>query len=436
MKSARAAAVVALLAGAAAGIPVMVAESEPNGFTTPAPQSLGILGPDGITVTGALSATSPTGLAPGDDDGYSFTPAADGPFRAVVDDGAGATFVLGLAEQAEGGPVLLAAVIGPAPLALSRPALKAGTVYRVGVAALGDGSALPYTLALDGTNAVPPWTGQPCDGTVAEVEPNADALTATDLGWFDRSLCGSGSLATVAPLGSEEPGEIDTFRFRNVLPVTATLNVSADPGTIDLEVAQLSFVGTFPVASATFGSGTVLGLPKLEPGADYLVSVSGRSGTTPLNYSFFLEPVGPPSKPAQEPMDIVKATLRLGPDARRSRFSLVGAFDSGLGAGLEDGVPMDFFLRGGETTLGSGSLVLDDLGRLLWKAPKGYDGIRSFVFDPFLGSVTVKGRGVDLRGSVDPEDPAIFVDLDFGAFRLGTTEDGVFNRNRRVLKVK
>jgi hypothetical protein len=434
MSALRTAGILALLAATAAA--VAISETEPDGFTTPAPQALGTLGAGGLAVNGVLDPTSPTGLSPGDDDGFSFSMASAGPFRAVVDDGAGATFVLGLAEETEDGLVLRAAVIGPAPLTLSRPALAAGTVYRLGVAALGDGSPLAYTLSLDLVDAVPPWTGETCPGPVAEVEPNEDTVSATDLGWFERRICGEGDVAVVSPIDSGITGDADTFRFRNVLPVPATLKITADPGTLDVEVSQLIFVGPATIAAATFGSETTLGLPALEPGADYTVRVSARSGEAPVHYSFFIDPVGPENPPAPEPLDLGRTVLKLGPDAKRSRFSFRGTFAAGLGEGLGDGTDLILKLRGGETALASGKLVLDSLGRLVWKAPKGLDGIRSFQFDPYVGTVKVTGRGVDLAGSVDPADPAIYVDMDFGPFRLGTTESGVFSRKGRMLRLK
>src|SRR5688572_11917780 len=104
----RTAVAVALLAVAAAAVPVL--ETEPNGFTTPGPQSVGTVGAAGLTVTGTIDPTSPTGLSPGDDDGFSFTMEAEGPLRAIVDDGAGGTFVLALGEETGSGLVLRAAV--------------------------------------------------------------------------------------------------------------------------------------------------------------------------------------------------------------------------------------------------------------------------------------------------------------------------------------
>jgi len=415
---------------------VSVTETEPDGFTSPPPQPLGTMGAGGLSVSGVLDPTSPTGLSPGDDDGFSFSMAADGPFRAVVDDGAGATFVLGLAEQTASGLVLRAAVIGPAPLTLSRPTLAAGTVFRIGVASLGDGTPRAYTLNLDGVNAVPPWTGLDCAGPVAEAEPNEDASSATDLGWFDRRLCGEGDIAVVSPVESGITGDADTFRFRNVLPVAANLKITADPGTLDVEVSQLTFVGTGIVAAATFGSETTLGLPVLEPGADYLVRISARSGEAPVHFSFFLEPKGPENKPPPEPLDLGRTTIKFGRDAGRTTFSLRATFPAGLGSELDDDTSLVLRLRGGETALASGKLTLDDLGRLVWKAPKGLDGIRRFQYDPFVGTLRLSGRGVDLQGSVDPADPAIFVEMDFGLFRLGTTEDGVFSHRGRMLRVK
>src|SRR5258706_13692090 len=216
-------AVAAALLGAAAAGPGTVPETEPDGFTTPAPQAVGIVGPGGIAVSGTLDPTSPSGQEPGDNDGFSFAVAANGPFRAVVDDGAGTTFVLGLSVETSSGADLLATVIGPAPLTISRPLLTTGKVYRIGVAALGDGSPLSYSLGLFPEDAVPPWTGESCTGFVPEQEPDDDTASATWLGWFDRTLCGQGDIAVVAPIDSEIVGVIDTFRFRDVLPLPARI---------------------------------------------------------------------------------------------------------------------------------------------------------------------------------------------------------------------
>ncbi len=430
----RTAASVALLAAAAAA--VAVSETEPNGFTTPGPQPVGAVGAAGLNLSGVIDPTSPTGLSPGDDDGFSFTMEADGPLRAIVDDGAGGTFVLALGEETGSGLVLRAAVIGPAPLTLTRPMLAAGTVWRMGVATLGDGTPRPYTLFMDSEDEVPPWTGETVPAPVPEAEPNDFPVSATDLGWFDRRLWAEGDVAVVSPPESGITGDAEYFRFRNVLPVTATLKITADPGIVDVEVSQLVFVGTATVAAATFGSETTLGLPKLEPGADYLVRVSARTGAAPLHFSIFLEPVGPEPKPPPEPLDLEEAVLRMGPDAARSRFSLRGTFEDGLGVDLDETTSVILKVRGGETALASGKLAFDSLGRLSWKAPKGLTGIRRFLYDPYDGVVRIQGRGVDLAGDVGPGDPAVFVEIDFGEFRLGTTEDGVFSRSGRTLRVR
>jgi len=424
----------ALLAGAAGA--VSVTEAEPDGFTTPAPQAVGVVGSAGITITGTLDPTSPTGLAPGDSDGFSFTMESDGPFRAVVDDGAGGTFLVALVEQAESGLVLRSAVLGPCPLSLSRPLLAAGTVFRVGVAAFGDGTPRPYTLVLDPVDAVAPWTGESCAGVTPEAEPNEDAFEATYLGWFDRTLCASGDIAVVSPIDSGIEGDTDQFRFRNVLPVPVTLSITADPGQVDVVVERLVYVGSAPIASASFGSETTLGLPALEPGSDYLVRVSARQGTAPLHYDFHLEPVAQDPEPPPEPLDLAMAVLRIHPDAARSRFTFRGVAEPGFGVGLDEDTSLVLKVRGGETALASGSMTLDGDGRLLWKAPKGVTGIRTFSFDPFTGILKVKGKGVDLAGDVDPADPEIYIEADFGTERIAATATGTFSRNRRVLRVK
>jgi hypothetical protein len=434
MRLLRSAAAALVFAGAAVAVPVSVPETEPDGFTTPPPQAVGVLGAAGISISGGLDPTSPTGLDPGDRDGYSFTMEAEGPFRATVDDGAGTIYLLAIVEETVDGPELLAAVLGPAPLTLSRPLLEAGPTYRVGVAAFSDGTPTSYLLDLYPENAIPPWTGETCTSFLAESEPNEATLDATPLGWFDRTLCGQGDIAVVSPPDSGIDGDDDTFRFRNVLPVAARLVVDADPGLVDVEVDVLGFVGPAPIFSTSFGGATDVALPTLQPGADYMIRFSARQGTEPLHYSFHLEPVaGPPPGPP-EPLELENAMLRFGPDARRSRFSIRGLFEPGVGDTLGSGAELRLFVRGGEADLAEGKTSLDSLGRLRWRAPPGLDGIRRFSFDPYDGVLIARGKGVDLHGDVDPSDPLVEVLLDFGNLRLGGSGDGVFRRKGRVLK--
>ena len=421
---------------ATAAVPGTVTETEPDGFTTPLPQATGVLGPSGISVEGTLDPTSPTGLDPGDRDGFSFAMQADGPFRAVVDDGAGGTFLLAVAEETADGPRVLAAVLGAAPLTLSRPALSADSSYRVGVAAFADGTPLPYALDLAAEDAIPPWTGETCTAWVPEAEPNGSALDATDLGWFDRVLCASGSVAAVSPPGSGIAGDADTFRFRNVLPVPVRLAVTADPGLVDLEVQQLGFVGPQPLASASFGGATEILLPALQPGADYMVRVSARQGEDPLAYSFHLEPVAPPPRPPPTPLDLGRSLLRLGPGPGRSSFSVRASFEPGVGTGLATGDPFALRLRGWGQSFGEGLLRMDGLGRLRWRSAPGTPGLRTLLLDPFEGTLALRGGGLDLAGSVDPLDPTVSLELAVGDLRFAASEEGEFRPGRRVLRVR
>jgi hypothetical protein len=423
------------LVATALAVPVSVPESEPDGFSSPSPQALGVLQGDGFTITGSLDPTSPTGLDPGDRDGYSFTLAADGPFRASIDDGAGTLYLLAVAEDTVDGPEILAAVLGPAPLTLSRPQLAAGPTYRVGVAAFSDGTPSSYVLDLALENAVPPWTGESCTSFLAESEPNEEFASGTDLGWFERTLCGQGDVAMVSPPDSGIDGDDDVFRFRNVLAVPARIVVNADPGLVDVEVSVLGFVGPAPVHSFSFGGAADVQLPTLEPGSDYSIRFSAQQGTEPLHYSFHLEPVaGPPPSPPV-PLELSSALLRLPADPARSRFSIRALFEPGTGDTLEDGAELTLNVRGGEAALAEGKTSLDSLGRLRWKAPPGLDGIRKFLFDPYDGKLTVVGKGVDLQGDLDPADPLVEVLLDFGALRLGGSAEGTFRRKGRVLRL-
>jgi len=421
-----------LLTVLAAAAPV--AEVEPNGFTTPSPQDLGVLGAAGLQVTGALDPTSPTGLDPGDRDGFSFTMEADGAVSATVDDGgAGKVFVLALSREEAGGPVQIAAVTGPAPLNLSRPGLVTGTTYRIGVAALSDGAPLPYTLDVLPENALPPWTGAPCPGAVPEAEPDGDAATATDLGDFTGILCGEGDLAEVAPPGSGLPGDPDVFRFRQVLQVPVRIVISADPGTVRVTLHALSFVGLAPVAEKAFGAYSEIDVGTLQPGQTYYVEIRAEQGTAPVGYQFHLEPIAPPPPPPPQPLDLYRTRVRTFPGFQ---FRVLGQFAPGLGAGLADGVPFSYRVRGLEEAFGAGSLRMIRGGRLRYRAPRGVLGLRSITFDPGLGRVLLKGRGVDLNGILDPTDPMLPVDLEFeGGLHLTAAEEGEFNLTGVVLRV-
>ncbi|NUN53371.1 MAG: hypothetical protein HUU06_11380, partial [Planctomycetaceae bacterium] len=324
--------------------PAAVPETEPNGFTNPAPLFLGLLGAEGLAVEGTLDPTSPTGLDPGDRDGFSFTAGESGPFAATLEAAPGTTFLLALAVEGEAGPRSLGAVSGPAPLTLSVPDLEAGGTFRVGVAAFAGGDPLPYTLSLVREDALPPWEGTICAAETVAAEPDGSAGEAGDLGFFTGVLCARGSLETIVPPGFEGAGDEDFLRFRNVLPVAARLRFRADPGLLRLEAYALSFVGLSSIGTAAFGEEGALELPVLAPGADYFVRVYADQGEVPLDWSLVLEPLAGPPEPEAAPLELSAARVRL-PEPGTS-FRVDGTFSPGTGAGLEGGVPFSWGLRG------------------------------------------------------------------------------------------
>ena len=411
-----------------------VGEAEPDTFS--APQAIGVLGPEGLAVTGTLDPTDPTGLAPGDLDGFSFTTAADGPLSATLDAGGG-TWLLGLTREGPAGVEFLGAVTGPAPLVLSRPDLAAGPTYRVGVAALHDGSPLPYALSLAAVDDLPDWSGADLPGPVPGVEPDDSAATAADLGDFTGLLSASGSLSSAVHPNADEgyPGDTDTFRFRSVLPTAARLVFRADPGLLRVEFQQLVLVGAFPVLEATFGEVGEVALPPLLPGAEYLVQVRADLGNVPLAYTFFLEPAAAPPPAEPEPMTIRRATLRLGPAGPRTSFAVDAAFEPGLAAAVPDGASFSYAVRGAGEVFAEGLLRMDDLGRLRYLAPPGTPGLRSLLLDPFEGNLRLRGRGVDWGDSGDPGDPTVAVEVEVGGVRFGGEADGQV-LGRRVLRVR
>ena len=424
----------AVLAIALAAFADPVGEVEPNGFSTPDPQAVGVLGAAGIQVQASLDPTSPNGADPGDRDGFSFTMEAAGPLTAIVDDGgAGKTFVLALAREDGEGLVQLASSQGPAPLTLSCPALEAGVGYRIGVAAYSDGSALPYDLSLSAASSLPAWTGLPCPGFVAEAEPNDDGVRALDLGDFTTVICADGAQSLVSPPGSGEPADPDFFLFRNVLPTPCRFTFEADPGTLKATIHRLGFVGTFPWIEKSFGGFTEIDTPALLPGMSYLVEVRAEQGTAPIAYRFHLEPVAPPPPPPPEPADLRRGRLRLSPTPS---FRLSGIFEPGLGGDLEAGVPVSFQVRGLAGEVASGVLTQTRRGKLRYRAPRGTLGLRALDFDPVRGRFLVRGSGVDLQGEVEPGDPMLSVLIDFGDLSVLASEEGQFSPDGQVLRVR
>jgi hypothetical protein len=410
-----------------------VTETEPNGFDTPAPQAMGALGAGGFQVTGSLDPTSADGLDPADRDGYSFTMEAAGPVSATVDDGgAGKTFLLALSREDAGGPVILASALGPAPLTLASGSLATGETYRVGVAALSDGTALPYTLDLLPQDALPPWTAAPCPGDVPEAEPNGDLALATDLGDYTGVLCGAGSIAEVAPPGSGLDGDPDLFRFRNVLAVPAKLVVNADPGTLRVTISSLGLGTLDAVVEDTFGIYREIATPTLLPGMTYVVAIRGEQGTAPLDYDFHLEPDSPPPPPPPEPIALTKGRIRLAPGPS---FRVTGTFAKGTGAGLAAGIPFHYKVRGLEETFGTGVLRRTGGGVLKYRAPKGTPGLKALVFHPAKGRLVLRGAGIDFL-NVDPTDPRVEVEVGLGTMLFLGSEPGRFSPNGAVLRLE
>jgi len=426
---------VLLAAGAALAVPpAMVEETEPNGFTSP--MDVGTLGVDGIEIDATLDPTSPTGLDPGDRDGFRFRMEAAGPFAATVDDGRGTPFVLALSRDTPNGAVQVAAVLGPAPLTLAVKALPTGIDHAVGVAALGDGNPLDYTLTLLPEDALPPWSGAPCIGFLPETEPNPAALQATDLGDFTGVLCATGTLSSVAPPSGGDERDIDLYRFRNVLPVPARLTVRADPGQIRVDVQELVFVGTSTFLTHTFGGEAVLEIPTLRPGATYLVQVAGDFGTTPLTYTMHLEPVAAEDENPPEPLEVNRAAVRLGPDPGRHSFRVNARFEPGLGVAFLPGVAFSYRVRGLSESYGEGIMVGDRAGRLRFKAGRGVPGLRRLVFDPFRGVLRMQGKGANLGAGVDPADPSLALEVTIGTLRLAAESEGKFRGKAPTLVVR
>jgi len=423
-----------LLAALLAAAAPPIGEVEPNGFTTPAPQAVGVLGAAGIQVQGTLDPTSPSGGDPGDRDGFSFTMEAAGPFTAVVDDGgAGETFVLALVGDGPGGPVLLASSQGPAPLTLSRPGLETGVDYRVGVAAFSDGAPLAYDLSLTAESTLPPWTAAPCPGYAPEAEPNDGGPTATDLGDFTGILCAEGIQSAVSPPGSGDPADPDFFLFRNVLPTPVRFVFDADPGTLKVTIHFLGFVGPFPWIEDTFGGHREILTPALEPGGSYFVDVRAEQGTAPIAYRFHMEPSAPPPLPPPEPLELSRARLRLAPGPS---FRLKGTFQPGIGVDLGAGAPFTWRVRGLEGSVVSGEMRLTRRGKLRYRAPRGTPGLKALDFDPLRGRFSLRGKGLDLQGEYEPLDPEVLVHLDLDGTRLEAIEAGLFSRDGRVLRVR
>jgi len=421
-----------LAAAAASGLPP-VPEQEPDSFSGPSapPQALGTLDAGGLSVAGALDPTSPDGLAPGDDDGFSFSPAADGDFQATLSSAPGDFFVLALAREDEAGLVALAATSGPSPLVLAVPGLTAGATYRVGVAALGDGTPAAYQLDLAAVaEALPPWTGETCAGFTPEAEPDDTAVDAFPLGDFVRVLCASGSFDTIVPGGG---GDVDTFRFRNVLPVPVRLAVTADPGQVTVEFQKVAFVGVGTVVSVTFSEAVALVLPALAPGQVYLVRLEGKQGTVPLNYSFHLEPSAPPG-PAVLGAPVERAVLRMGEDPAEHSFTLRAGFPPGDFA-APTGSAVSCRVRGLADDALDDPIEVDRRGRYVYRGGKRA-GLRSLVLDPSLGRLTLRGKGADLAGEVDPADPAVSFEVRIGDLIVSGTADGRFPQgNLALLKV-
>ncbi|MCK6480387.1 MAG: hypothetical protein L6R43_09610 [Planctomycetes bacterium] len=410
--------------------PAPVPETEPTGFTTPPPQFLGLLGAEGLAVAGALDPTSPTGLDPGDRDGFSFTTGEAGPLAATLEAAPGATFLLALAVEGESGPRALGAVSGPAPLTLSVPDLEAGRTWRVGVAAFADGAPLPYTLTLSREDALPPWDGSLCPGETVAAEPDGSAAEAGDLGPFTGVRCARGTLDSVVPPGFEGEGDEDFLRFRNVLPVAARLRFRADPGLLRVEAYALSFVGLSSIGAAAFGEAGALDLPALSPGADYFLRVRADQGEAPLDWSLVLEPLAAPREPEAAPLELTAARVRL----QEPSFRVDGTFPPGTGADLGSGVPLSWTLRGAGGEIGEGVLTQDGRGRLVHRAPAGTPGLRRLILDPLLGRFRMRGGGLPFAAGA--ADPLLDLRLTLGGIEMAGEAEAEFRAGGKVLVLR
>ncbi len=426
-------AVASLVAGLAlAGGGTPVAEVEPDGFTHPLPQPLGAVGPTPVCVEGTLDPTHPTGLEPGDRDGFSFTLSGDA-VAARLTSAVGASFMLALAEDGnEGPPAGIATVVGRSPLSLDVPGLVPGNTYRVGVAVFSDGAPAPYSLVLSAEDLLPPWSGDLCVAPAGETDPDTSLLDGTDLGDFSRILCGAGVL-DAAPPEEGVPGDEDRFRFRNLLPVPARLTVVADPGEVRVVVETLVFVGSVERASLSFGDVGVLDLAPLRPGATYVLRLSTPPGSPARAYSFHLEPVAAAPPEPGFPVDLAWARIRLHEDPERTSFTVRGTFDPTALPPLDRAAGATVRVRTLRQDLGQSALDEDDLGRLVYRGLPGSAGIRRLVLDPFLGTLLLRGRRGDLGAAGDGE---VRVEIRLGEQALEGGAEAVVRRNGRLLVVR
>lgn len=406
-------------------------ETEPNGFTVPAPMEVGTPGQDGLRVVGTLSPTSASGLAPGDSDGFAFgVTGGSGDLEVLLESPSPFPFLLALSEIVDGSPRLRAAVLGPSPLRLQLPGPSGEALFKVGVAAFGDGGDAPWELTLSETATFPPWTGAPCAAPAASTEPDGDAIVANDVEDFGGLLCGTGVLGALVDPSGEGEGDVDMFRFRNLLPLPARLLVRADPGTVRVEVDHLNYVGLTPVASRVFGEETALELPVLAPGMEYVVRLSASHGQVPLAYSWHLEPVAIPPEEAATGLALAGGRLRKQTEAAGGPWSVDGEFDpTEQGPLLPDGTG-EVRVGGVAFPLPAGALEERPSGLLRWRAPPGSEGLRLVRIDPLSGRLRLKGRG-----RVVEQEELLRVELERGEFRVGGQAELEPSRNGRVLRV-
>ena len=185
-----------------------------------------------------------------------------------------------------------------------------------------------------------------------------------------------------------------------------------------------------------FGEAGEMTSPPLEPGADYFLRFSAEQGTAPVHYDFHVEPTALPDPPDPEPLDLFRTVLRLAPDAKRSSFTVPARLDPAVVAGVEEGSPFSYRVRGLAESFSKGYLVEDSNGRFRFRGQKGTAGLHSLKFDPVKGVLVLAGKGESLAGSVDPADPTVKVLATLGSLNLAATEQGVFSRKGRVLKIR
>jgi hypothetical protein len=131
-------------------------------------------------------------------------------------------------------------------------------------------------------------------------------------------------------------------------------------------------------------------------------------------------------------VDLTKGFLRFAPGPS---FRLSGVFEPGTGGALEAGVPFSYRVRGLEESFGAGVLREGRGGRLRYRAPRGVDGLRLLVLDPFRERLVLKGKGLDIQKDDNPRDPTVEVDLDVDGVRFAAIEEGLLSLDGNAIRI-